>query len=65
MSTELNCAIRTAKAALENLFEIATDEREMVTIYFNDRSGLDLKEAVRIDGNSMIINAWQSSSYSC
>ncbi len=42
MSRELDCAVRTAKAALENLFQVASDEREMVHIYFDDRSGLDL-----------------------
>lgn len=62
MSRELDCAVRTAKAALENLFQVASDEREMVHIYFDDRSGLDLGEAVQVDGNSMIINGWQSSS---
>lgn len=65
MSRELDCAVRTAKAALENLFQVASDEREMVHIYFDDRSGLDLGEAVQVDGNSMIINGWQSSSYQC
>lgn len=65
MSRELDCAVRTAKAALENLFQVASDEREMVHIYFDDRSGLDLGEAIRVDGNSMTINGWQSSSYSC
>ncbi|WWP52217.1 hypothetical protein [Enterobacter phage ZX14] len=65
MSRELDCAVRTAKAALENLFQVASDEREMVHIYFDDRSGLDLGEAIQVDGNSMIINGWQSSSYSC
>jgi hypothetical protein len=65
MSRELDCAVRTAKAALENLFQIAADEREMVHIYFDDRSGLDLGEAIQVDGNSMIINGWQSSSYQC
>lgn len=65
MSRELDCAVRTAKAALENLFQVASDEREMVHIYFDDRSGLDLGEAIQIDGNSMIINGWQSSSYQC
>ncbi len=65
MSRELDCAVRTAKAALENLFQVASDEREMVHIYFDDRSGLDLGEAIRVDRNSMIINGWQSSSYSC
>lgn len=65
MSRELDCAVRTAKAALENLFQVASDEREMVHIYFDDRSGLDLGEAIRVDGNSMIINGWQSSSYQC
>ncbi|UIS65656.1 hypothetical protein PP425_gp141 [Enterobacter phage vB_EclM_Q7622] len=65
MSRELDCAVRTAKAALENLFQVASDEREMVHIYFDDRSGLDLSEAIQVDGNSMIINGWQSSSYSC
>lgn len=65
MSRELDCAVRTAKAALENLFQVASDEREMVNIYFDDRSGLDLGEAIQVDGNSMIINGWQSSSYQC
>lgn len=65
MSRELDCAVHTAKAALENLFQVASDEREMVHIYFDDRSGLDLGEAIQVDGNSMIINGWQSSSYSC
>ncbi|QEA10612.1 hypothetical protein PP422_gp133 [Enterobacter phage vB_EhoM-IME523] len=65
MSRELDCAVRTAKAALENLFQVASDEREMVHIYFDDRSGLDLGEAIQVDGNSMIINGWQSSSYQC
>lgn len=65
MSRELDCAVRTAKAALENLFQVASDEREMVHIYFDDRSGLDLGEAIQVDDNSMIINGWQSSSYQC
>lgn len=65
MSRELDCTVRTAKAALENLFQVASDEREMVHIYFDDRSGLDLGEAIQVDGNSMIINGWQSSSYQC
>lgn len=65
MSRELDCAVRTAKAALENLFQVASDEREMVHIYFDDRSGVDLGEAIQVDGNSMIINGWQSSSYQC
>ena len=65
MSRELDCAVRTAKAALENLFQVASDEREMVHIYFDDRSGLGLGEAIQVDGNSMIINGWQSSSYQC
>lgn len=65
MSRELDCAVRTAKAALENLFQVASDEREMVHIYFDDRSGLDLGEAIQVDGNSMIINGWQSLSYQC
>lgn len=65
MSRELDCAVRTAKAALENLFQIATDEREDVAIYFDDRSGLVLEDAIRFDGNGMYISAWQSSSYSC
>lgn len=65
MSRELDCAVRTAKAALENLFQIAAYEREDVHIYFDDRSGLDLSSAVNIDGNSLYIVGWQSSSYSC
>lgn len=65
MSRELDCAVRTAKAALENLFQIAADEREDVHIYFDDRSGLDLGSAVNIDGNSLYIVGWQSSSYQC
>lgn len=65
MSRELDCAVRTAKAALENLFQIATDEREDVNMFFEDRSGLCLEDAIRFDGNAMYISAWQSSSYSC
>lgn len=65
MSRELDCAVRTAKAALENLFQIAVDERENVEIFFDDLSGLCLEDSIRFDGNRMDISAWQSSSYSC
>lgn len=65
MSRELDCAVRTAKAALENLFQVAVEERETVDIYFDDRSGLNLEDSITFDGNRMFINAWQSSGYSC
>lgn len=65
MSRELDCAVRTAKAALENLFQIAVEEQEDVNIYFDDRSGLNLEDGMRIDGNGLYITGWQSSSYSC
>lgn len=42
MSRELDCAVRTAVAALENLFQIATEEREEVTLWIEDNAGLNL-----------------------
>lgn len=62
---ELDCAVRTAQAALENLFQIVAEEREDVTMYFTDRSGIDFYNGIRVDGNSITVNGWASSSYQC
>ncbi|WKW88099.1 hypothetical protein pzkkv8_257 [Klebsiella phage pzk-kv8] len=65
MSRELDCAVRTAKAALENLFQICAEENETVDMYFEDRSGLVLENAIYVNYNSISINGWQSSSSDC
>lgn len=65
MSRELDCAARTAQAALENLFQIIAEERDDVELYFSDRSGLDLTEAVRVNRGSIVFNGWASSSSDC
>lgn len=67
MSRELDCAARTAQAALENLFQIIAEERDDVELYFSDRSGLDLTEAVRVNRNrsSIVFSGWASSSSDC
>lgn len=65
MSRELDCAVRTAKAALENLFQICAEENESVDIYFDDRSGLTIHSAVQVGYNNISILGWQSSSLDC
>lgn len=61
MSVQLDCAVRTAEAALNNLIQIARDESVAVD--------LDLKYTINEDlGQSLIIDRfdnWQSSSYDC
>ena len=65
MSRELDCAVRTTVAALENLFQIATEEREEVTLWIEDNAGLNLQEAISLSHNSITVQGWVSSSYSC
>lgn len=65
MSRELDCAVRTAKAALENLFQICAEENESVDMYFDDRSGLTIQNAVQVGYNNISILGWQSSSNDC
>lgn len=65
MSRELDCAARTAVAALENLFQIATEEREEVTLWIEDNAGLNLQNAISVSNNSITVQGWVSSSYSC
>lgn len=65
MSRELDCVVRTAVAALENLFQIATEEREEVTLWIEDNAGLNLQDAISLSHNSITVQGWVSSSYSC
>ncbi|QBQ76890.1 hypothetical protein WFK_00126 [Escherichia phage vB_EcoM_WFK] len=65
MSRELDCAVRTTVAALENLFQIATEEREEVTLWIEDNAGLNLQDAISLSHNSITVQGWVSSSYSC
>lgn len=65
MSRELDCAVRTVVAALENLFQIATEEREEVTLWIEDNAGLNLQNAISLSNNSITVQGWVSSSYSC
>ncbi len=65
MSRELDCAVPTAVAALENLFQIATEEREEVTLWIEDNAGLNLQDAISLSHNSITVQGWVSSSYSC
>lgn len=60
MSVKLDCAIRTAEAALNNLIQIARDEDVAVD--------LDLQYTINDDlGKSLIIDrfVWSSSSSDC
>ena len=65
MSRELDCSVRPAVAALENLFQIATEEREEVTLWIEDNAGLNLQNAISVSNNSITVQGWVSSSYSC
>lgn len=65
MSRELDCAIRTAKAAIENVIQICKEEREEADIYIDGVRDLDrhielYNGCITISGTS-----WVSSSSEC
>ncbi len=65
MSRELDCAIRTAAAAIENVIQICKEEREEADIYIDGQRNLErhitlYNGCITISGTS-----WVSSSYEC
>lgn len=60
MSRELDMAVRTAKAAIDNVIQICREENESVDIWTEHPYDYDNNTCIEIKPVS-----WQSSSYEC
>lgn len=65
MSRELDCAIRTAAAAIENVIQICKEEREEADIYIDGQHHLDQHIMLYNGCITIMGNSWVSSSYEC
>lgn len=63
MSRELDMAVRTAKAAIDNLIQICREEGETVDIF--TEYAYDYHGNTHIDISPQPCSKWQSSSYDC
>lgn len=65
MSRELDCAIRTAAAAIENVIQICKEEREEADIYIEGENHLDRHITIYNGCITISGTSWVSSSYEC